>query len=73
MGFGYGLISVMFLGFVSGFALGKFMFEFEMQGCMVCALVVGIFTIMVEMVLVLLRINKMDKLKQREIKKFKHE
>jgi len=61
--YGIGFISLMFLGFLSGFMVGQYYFKYEFKDCMILSLVVGIATLLLETVLMILRIEKMDRAK----------
>ena len=60
MTYGFGFISMMFLGFFSGFVLGKYGFDMSYENSLILSLVIGIVTIMVEAILMIYRIHKMD-------------
>ena len=63
----------MFLGFVSGYMLGRKVFELEPLPAMFVSIAVGVSTIMVEMVLMMFRIEKFDKMQAFERKRAKLE
>ena len=71
MTFGFGFITVMFLGFVSGFMLGRKVLEWDFIDSMFMSLFVGITTIMVEMLLMMGRIDKFSKIQDRERKRLR--
>ena len=71
MTFGFGFITVMFLGFVSGFLLGRKVLEWDFIDSMFMSLFVGITTIMVEMLLMMGRIDKFSKIQDRERKRLR--
>ena len=71
MTFGFGMISLMFLGFVSGYFLGRLVFEWDPLESIFVSLFVGITTIMVEMMLMIFRINKFDKMRAVERQRLK--
>ena len=62
MTFGFGFITLMFLGFVSGYFLGRRVFEWEPLPSVFVSLAVGITTLLVEMALMMFRISKLEKL-----------
>ena len=64
--FGYGFITVMFLGFISGYMLGRAVLGWDQLASVILSLVVGIPTIMVEMLLMMCRLHKWDKMKKME-------
>ena len=63
MTFGFGFITMMFLGFVSGYFLGTRILEWEPLPSIFVSLAVGISTLIVEMILMMFRINKFDKMR----------
>ena len=71
MTFGFGFITMMFLGFVSGYFLGTRILEWDPLSSIFISLAVGITTIMVEMILMMFRINKFDKMRALERQRLK--
>ena len=63
MTFGFGFITMMFLGFVSGYFLGTRILEWEPLPSIFVSLAAGISTLIVEMILMMFRINKFDKMR----------
>ena len=60
LAFGFGFISLMFLAFVCGYFLGKKIFNLSETGSLITSLVVGIGTIIVETVLFVIRMEKLE-------------
>ena len=58
--FGFGFISLMFLGFLSGFFLGRKILQWDLVSSVIMSIVIGVPTIMVEMMLMMFRIHKFD-------------
>jgi hypothetical protein len=70
MAFGFGFITLMFLGFLSGFCLGKFILGWSDNDSLLLALGTGIPTLFVEGFLMIIRLNKWEK--KREVEKQQH-
>ena len=66
MTFGFGMITLMFLGFVSGYFVGSVILEWDQLNSIFMSLFVGITTIIVEMLLMIFRISKFDKMRHIE-------
>ena len=63
--YGFGFISLMFLGFLSGYMLGKYALRLNEEYSLILSLIVGVSTIMLEVTLMLWRIYKADQMKER--------
>ena len=73
MMFGFGFITMMFLGFVSGYFVGTRILEWDPLPSMFISLAVGITTLLVEAFLMIFRIQKLDKAQAMERKRIKLE
>lgn len=60
LAFGFGFITLMFLAFICGYFLGKKIFNLSETGSLILSLVVGIGTIIMETVLFVIRMEKLD-------------
>lgn len=60
LAFGYGFITLMFLGFGCGYLLGRFVFELNEVGSLILSLIMGIGTLIVEAILMLIKMNKLE-------------
>jgi hypothetical protein len=60
MMYGIGFISLMFLGFFSGFMIGFLYFQWPLEKSLICSLVVGISTLFLESILMILRMSRME-------------
>ena len=69
--FGFGMITLMFLGFLSGYYLGRKIFEWDELNSIFVSLAVGITTIITEMLLMIFRISKFDKMRAMERQRLK--
>ena len=69
--FGFGFITMMFLGFVSGYFLGTRILGWDPLPSVFVSLAVGITTIMVEMILMMFRLEKFEKMRASERKRLK--
>lgn len=58
--FGFGMITLMFLGFVSGYFLGRKILGWDELSSVIMSIIIGIPTIMIEMFLMMCRIHKFD-------------
>ena len=58
--YGFGFITMMFLGFFSGYVLGKWGLRWSDEHSLILSLVIGIGTIFVEATLMIWRIHKME-------------
>jgi ABC-type antimicrobial peptide transport system permease subunit len=61
MVYGFGFISLMFLGFLSGFMMGKHIFMMSNTNSLILSLFVGTFTMMMEAILMIIRIHQMER------------
>ena len=68
LAFGFGFISLMFLAFVCGYFLGKKVFNLSETGSLITSLVVGIGTIIVETILFVIRMEKLEAQERRSTK-----
>ena len=73
MTFGFGMITMMFLAFVSGYFLGTKILGWDPLPSIFVSLAVGITTIMVEMILMMFRLEKFEKMRATERKRLKME
>ena len=71
--FGFGFITVMFLGFLTGFMAGFYVLEWDARSSMIMSLFTGIPTLFLEMVLMIFRLTKWEARKAAEKKRFKIE
>ena len=69
--FGFGFITVMFLGFLTGFMAGFYVLEWDARSSMIASLFTGIPTLFLEMVLMIFRLTKWEARKAAEKKRFK--
>ena len=60
MAFGFGFITLMFLSFACGYLLGTKIFNLSETNALILSLVVGISTIIIETILFVIRMEKMD-------------
>ncbi len=60
LAFGFGFISLMFLAFICGYFLGKKIFGFNETGSLIMSLVIGISTIIIETILFVIRMEKLE-------------
>ena len=60
MAFGFGFITLMFLGFICGYMLGKHVFELNETQCLLLSLVVGIGTIFLETIMFIIKMEKLE-------------
>ena len=67
--FGFGFITLMFLGFLSGYMFGRKILEYEPLESMFVSIFVGIVTLLVEMMLMIFRLDKYDKMQDIERKR----
>jgi hypothetical protein len=68
LAFGFGFITLMFLAFACGYLLGKKVFNLSETGSLVLSLVVGIGTIIMETVLFVIRMEKLDRADRMKVK-----
>lgn len=70
--YGIGFITVMFMGFLCGFMIGKHLLKWNFQNSLIMSLVMGTFTLFSEAILLLIRLHKMEqaKIKHEKIDKF---
>jgi hypothetical protein len=73
MAFGMGFISVMFLGFLTGFCIGKFVLAWNETDSLLLALGTGIPTLFLEAVLMIIRLGKWEEMREQKRKKHKVE
>jgi membrane protein DedA with SNARE-associated domain len=60
LAFGFGFISLMFLAFICGYFLGKKIMGLSETGSLIMSLIVGIGTIILETILFLIRMEKLE-------------
>jgi uncharacterized membrane protein YeaQ/YmgE (transglycosylase-associated protein family) len=58
MAFATSFITLMFLGFVLGYFIGKLVFQLEESQCWVCSIIIGVSGLMLEVVLYILKVEK---------------
>jgi hypothetical protein len=58
--FGFGFITLMFLSFACGYLLGKKVFDLSETNSLILSLVVGMGTIILETILFVIRMEKLD-------------
>ena len=73
MSFGFGFITVMFLGFLTGFMAGVYVLQWDHRSSMILSLFTGIPTLLLEAVLMIFRLNKWEARKAAERKRYKIE
>jgi len=73
MAFGFGFISLTFMGFVSGFVLGKFVFGWTEEQSLIFSLFTGISTLILEAILMMFRISKWEQKRAMDKKMYKVE
>ncbi|CAG9315729.1 unnamed protein product [Blepharisma stoltei] len=61
LSFGMSFISVLFLGMLSGYYLGKYYLEYDFQGSMIVGLIVTVISLYAEILLYVLKSKKDDK------------
>lgn len=66
MAFGVGFITIMFLGFLTGFCIGKFVLAWEETESLYLSLITGIPTLFVEAFLMIIRLHKWEKKRDAE-------
>ena len=66
LAFGFGFITVMFLGFLTGFCLGKFLLGWNENDSLLLSLVTGIPTLFLEAFLMMIRLNKWERKREAE-------
>ena len=71
--YGFGFITMMFLGFFSGFVFGRQVLLWDQDKSLILSLVVGISTIIVEAGLMIYRIHKMEVMREMSQKKSQFE
>ena len=65
--FGFGFITLMFLAFVCGYFLGKMIFGFSETGSLILSLIVGVSTIIMETILFIIRMEKLERLQKQKV------
>lgn len=71
MAFGIGFISLTFMGFLTGWCMGKYVLQWSSDESLILTLVTGISTLILESILMLLRLHKWDKKQDAENKRHK--
>ena len=69
MAFGFGFITIMFMGFLTGFCIGKFILGWSENDSLLLALVTGIPTLILEAILMIIRLDKWEKKREAQRKK----
>jgi hypothetical protein len=67
--YGFGFITLMFFGFLSGFMVGKILLRLSFEGCCICSIVFGFCTIVLEGILMIMRLKKVEASKELKEKK----
>jgi hypothetical protein len=62
MAFGIGFITMTFLGFLTGFLLGRYILEWPEDKSLIMSLVFGISTLILEMIMMIFRLEKWQKI-----------
>jgi hypothetical protein len=73
MAFGFGFITLTFMGFLTGYCLGKFVLNKSDEFSLILSLVTGISTLILEMSLMIVRLSKWDTKQHEDRKRFKVE
>jgi hypothetical protein len=60
MAFGFGFITLTFMGFLTGYCLGKYVMELSNEHSLILSLVTGICTLIMEMTLMIFRLQKWE-------------
>ena len=60
LAFGTSFITLMFLGFILGFYIGKYAFGFPDAYCYIISLIIGILTMMLETILYIIKVEKIE-------------
>ena len=68
LAFGFGFITLMFLAFICGYLMGKKVFGLNETGSLVLSLIVGMGTIILETVLFVIRMEKLESQNRRKAK-----
>ena len=71
MAFGFGFITLTFMGFLTGYCLGKFVLAKSDEFSLVLSLVTGISTLILEMSLMIIRLSKWDAKQNNDRKRYK--
>ena len=58
--YGFGFITMMFLGFLSGFSIGKVILEWDTTNSLILSLFIGTMTMMMEAFLMIIRLYQID-------------
>ena len=64
--YGVGFVTLLFLGFLSGYCLGRYGFEWDFQTSMVLSLIIGTATLFVEGLLLIIRMYRFGEEESRE-------
>ena len=62
MAFGIGFITMTFLGFMTGFLLGRYILEWPEDKSLIMSLVFGISTLILEIIMMIFRLEKWQKI-----------
>lgn len=71
--YGFGFITMMFLGFFSGYVLGKYGMRMSEENSLILSLAIGIATIFLEALLMIWRIHKMELMREEQSKTDKNQ
>lgn len=71
LAFGMGGISLLFLGFLSGYCLGKYVLEWDEQSSLILCLVFGVCTLFLEGFMMIFRLQKWEQKREMEKKIYK--
>ena len=71
MVYGFGFITMMFLGFLSGFCIGKVVLEWDLEKSLILSVVIGTFTLLLETSLLVIRLYQTDINRQEKEKRQK--
>lgn len=71
--YGFGFITMMFLGFFSGYVLGYYGLNLSTEHSLILSVIIGTITIFVEAILMIYRIHKMDQQREASNKKSNHD
>lgn len=66
MTYGIGFITLTFLGFLSGYMIGVYFFKFNFRDSLIVSIAVGAATLILETLLMILRIHKMENMAARK-------
>ena len=64
--YGVGFVTLLFLGFLSGFCLGRYGFEWDFESSVVLSLIIGTATLFIEGLLLIIRMYRFGEEESRE-------